>query len=148
MIRRPPRSTRTDTLLPYTTLFRSGDAGLPDAGAVHVERHRGRHDRELERGTVAYLEVMRAPRRRAGRHRDGGDHLARLKHRLDVRGGAGQAVEIDERHGALPAGPAQFDRRIERNQRDREVRGVGGDTLLARAQRSEEPTAELQSLMR
>src|SRR3546814_718267 len=27
MIRRPPRSTRTDTLFPYTTLFRS--AGLP-----------------------------------------------------------------------------------------------------------------------
>src|SRR3546814_21049557 len=24
MIRRPPRSTRTDTLVPYTTLFRSG----------------------------------------------------------------------------------------------------------------------------
>src|SRR3546814_16676027 len=29
MIRRPPRSTRTDTLLPYTTLFRSGDVALP-----------------------------------------------------------------------------------------------------------------------
>src|SRR3546814_18579457 len=36
MIRRPPRSTRTDTLFPYTTLFRSrysisftGAAGLP-----------------------------------------------------------------------------------------------------------------------
>src|SRR3546814_13177517 len=26
MIRRPPRSTRTDTLFPYTTLFRSGTA--------------------------------------------------------------------------------------------------------------------------
>src|SRR3546814_7382400 len=26
MIRRPPRSTRTDTLFPYTTLFRSGRA--------------------------------------------------------------------------------------------------------------------------
>src|SRR3546814_7992349 len=26
MIRRPPRSTRTDTLFPYTTLFRSGGA--------------------------------------------------------------------------------------------------------------------------
>src|SRR3546814_2218680 len=26
MIRRPPRSTRTDTLFPYTTLFRSGKA--------------------------------------------------------------------------------------------------------------------------
>src|SRR3546814_9951905 len=28
MIRRPPRSTRTDTLFPYTTLFRSLAAGL------------------------------------------------------------------------------------------------------------------------
>src|SRR3546814_1989156 len=27
MIRRPPRSTRTDTLFPYTTLFRSRDGG-------------------------------------------------------------------------------------------------------------------------
>src|SRR3546814_8439471 len=27
MIRRPPRSTRTDTLVPYTTLFRSKDRG-------------------------------------------------------------------------------------------------------------------------
>src|SRR3546814_4213814 len=27
MIRRPPRSTRTDTLFPYTTLFRSGAGG-------------------------------------------------------------------------------------------------------------------------
>src|SRR3546814_15688550 len=33
MIRRPPRSTRTDTLFPYTTLFRSGNefAGNADA---------------------------------------------------------------------------------------------------------------------
>src|SRR3546814_14782324 len=28
MIRRPPRSTRTDTLFPYTTLFRSAQARL------------------------------------------------------------------------------------------------------------------------
>src|SRR3546814_21064875 len=27
MLRRPPRSTRTDTLLPYTTLFRSSPSG-------------------------------------------------------------------------------------------------------------------------
>src|SRR3546814_3593751 len=27
MIRRPPRSTRTDTLFPYTTLFRSDEPG-------------------------------------------------------------------------------------------------------------------------
>src|SRR3546814_9636946 len=31
MIRRPPRSTRTDTLFPYTTLFRSPPVrGLPE----------------------------------------------------------------------------------------------------------------------
>src|SRR3546814_9794355 len=39
MIRRPPRSTRTDTLFPYTTLFRShhviDSVGL-DAAALHA----------------------------------------------------------------------------------------------------------------
>src|SRR3546814_1032363 len=37
MIRRPPRSTRTDTLFPYTTLFRSlppDDASIPENGIV------------------------------------------------------------------------------------------------------------------
>src|SRR3546814_14751583 len=33
MIRRPPRSTRTDTLFPYTTLFRSA---LPKGSRVRV----------------------------------------------------------------------------------------------------------------
>src|SRR3546814_4676466 len=32
MIRRPPRSTRTDTLFPYTTLFRSPDLCGPGFG--------------------------------------------------------------------------------------------------------------------
>src|SRR3546814_1084274 len=40
MIRRPPRSTRTDTLLPYTTLFRS----QPVAGDVAYLFGRGRLD--------------------------------------------------------------------------------------------------------
>src|SRR3546814_9484846 len=31
MIRRPPRSTRTDTLFPYTTLFRSSSGGCSSA---------------------------------------------------------------------------------------------------------------------
>src|SRR3546814_1183637 len=37
MIRRPPRSTRTDTLFPYTTLFRSGrtrERGVNDEGRI------------------------------------------------------------------------------------------------------------------
>src|SRR3546814_5660252 len=58
MIRRPPRSTRTDTLFPYTTLFRSaaaehrtevilfdvggrhaGDIGLDDLPDLFFHRH-------------------------------------------------------------------------------------------------------------
>src|SRR3546814_2809747 len=42
MIRRPPRSTRTDTLFPYTTLFRSADeigSGLFDQGQLPALRH-------------------------------------------------------------------------------------------------------------
>src|SRR3546814_7491695 len=38
MIRRPPISTRTDTLVPYTTLLRSAAVG------EHGEGHRRRHD--------------------------------------------------------------------------------------------------------
>src|SRR3546814_20898783 len=37
MIRRPPRSTRTDTLFPYTTLFRSvGAMKYPDGQEVRL----------------------------------------------------------------------------------------------------------------
>src|SRR3546814_938702 len=40
MIRRPPRSTRTDTLFPYTTLFRSASAGRePSARAATAYSH-------------------------------------------------------------------------------------------------------------
>src|SRR3546814_18380473 len=39
MIRRPPRSTRTDTLCPYTTLFRAVRTGVRLVGLVH------QHDR-------------------------------------------------------------------------------------------------------
>src|SRR3546814_14517922 len=48
MIRRPPRSTRTDTLFPYTTLFRSGGVILveDDLAAVgdRAAAGRGRAD--------------------------------------------------------------------------------------------------------
>src|SRR3546814_1658165 len=37
MIRRPPRSTRTDTLFPYTTLFRSVGDG-DDPGRLAIDR--------------------------------------------------------------------------------------------------------------
>src|SRR3546814_14471739 len=47
MIRRPPRSTRTDTLFPYTTLFRSLDA------YARCWLDRKRHRNGLPRGDAA-----------------------------------------------------------------------------------------------
>src|SRR3546814_3942310 len=43
MIRRPPRSTRTDTLFPYTTLFRSeiGGGHQHDPGVLQHLQHQG-----------------------------------------------------------------------------------------------------------
>src|SRR3546814_8389118 len=41
MIRRPPRSTRTDTLFPYTTLFRSPHARRADRRALSPLRRGG-----------------------------------------------------------------------------------------------------------
>src|SRR3546814_3214523 len=54
MIRRPPRSTRTDTLFPYTTLFRSpGNRGRANCGSscpnrrsAHLRRATGRRSEE------------------------------------------------------------------------------------------------------
>src|SRR3546814_8312378 len=40
MIRRPPRSTRTDTLFPYTTLFRSPRGDLPQDRDRHQRASR------------------------------------------------------------------------------------------------------------
>src|SRR3546814_2081529 len=54
MIRRPPRSTRTDTLFPYTTLFRSGRRGralaTDDRGGVDPVRHPDELDRACDAG--------------------------------------------------------------------------------------------------
>src|SRR3546814_8796119 len=51
MIRRPPRSTRTDTLFPYTTLFRSTACGVEKTG-LQEGIHRRFHFRDQDRLTV------------------------------------------------------------------------------------------------
>src|SRR3546814_8479586 len=66
MIRRPPRSTRTDTLFPYTTLFRSPSRTHRRARAV--ERHGGHG--------AARDNVERCNRSRPDR-----DHVLRNHHR-------------------------------------------------------------------
>src|SRR3546814_18489667 len=55
MILRPPRSTRTDTLVPYTTLFRSkgrqaGDDRVADLHRAHFAAHRPDDPRRLMAG--------------------------------------------------------------------------------------------------
>src|SRR3546814_5171203 len=66
--RRPPRSTRTDTLFPYTTLFRSG---------VH-RRSRGLHDRR-RRGRVLRHRQPRGRRERRRRLRRSEEHTSELQ---------------------------------------------------------------------
>src|SRR3546814_14526270 len=63
MIRRPPRSTRTDTLFPYTTLFRS---------ARTMRRHLGRARHRNDPG----IRIDRRPRRADGRARGADDPAA------------------------------------------------------------------------
>src|SRR3546814_1840944 len=82
MIRRPPRSTRTDTLFPYTTLFRSPPR---DAGA------RRKTDDQLHADAAIALAVehRHEARRRAGRVRHHGG--AGFAHAQD--GDAGRSEE-------------------------------------------------------
>src|SRR3546814_16697817 len=49
MIRVPPRSTRTDTLFPYTTLFRSG---VHRTASISLLQRRKDHSSLLPRGSV------------------------------------------------------------------------------------------------
>src|SRR3546814_17501745 len=73
MIRRPPRSTRTDTLFPYTTLFRSLDRWLDETNQsarlrqLHQARDRAEADltktyiRTIEQRTWRALKEKASP---------------------------------------------------------------------------------------
>src|SRR3546814_3226878 len=71
MIRRTPRSTRTDTLFPYTTLFRSRNDEDRRRGAARGGRPRVRCFRQGRRGTARGVDHpvgrCRATRTRARR---------------------------------------------------------------------------------
>src|SRR3546814_8198887 len=75
MIRRPPRSTRTDTLFPYTTLFRSVQVDHRMVGAVMAEfhLHRLRAEREAEQ-LVAQADAVERDLRR-DQFAGGGDRV-------------------------------------------------------------------------
>src|SRR3546814_8736210 len=127
MIRRPPRSTRTDTLFPYTTLFRSDAAaddaadhdqgGVPRAQAAHI----------AGRGIV-HAGRSRAKGAAAWRPSRGQASVRRLSVQLQL---------ATDDHGAGAADADAAVRRVAHHL----------DAAVA-AHRSEEPTSELQSLMR
>src|SRR3546814_6266673 len=66
MIRRPPRSTRTDTLFPYTTLFRSHDAFPCQQRAFGAQE---RHHLEIVAGTYRECERQEIGQERPQRPR-------------------------------------------------------------------------------
>src|SRR3546814_9283077 len=75
MIRRPPRSTRTDTLFPYTTLFRSEYRRWPtriDRSAIGRLPGRGRHRalRGCLRASEAVAQVAHTGLLQVARYRD------------------------------------------------------------------------------
>src|SRR3546814_18076257 len=66
MIRRPPRSTRTDTLFPYTTLFRSAFGRHivgGDAVMRHFERSGAQDDRAADGVPARHALAMQRYRR-------------------------------------------------------------------------------------
>src|SRR3546814_9669551 len=63
MIRRPPRSTRTDTLFPYTTLFRSSDRAPGDAAAHPYLTGADPHDDERGAADPHHRAGARLPKR-------------------------------------------------------------------------------------
>src|SRR3546814_9248857 len=133
MIRRPPRSTRTDTLFPYTTLFRSGG-----------EAARGVRRALLHLSRRAFLGPGPARFAGAGAERCGraGDAAGLT---LPARG---RPARFSFRGRNTPVGG--LDRLSRFN-----MEGAGGTPALRngsdecpRPSRSEEHTSELQSLIR
>src|SRR3546814_5322813 len=119
MIRRPPRSTRTDTLFPYTTLFRSVVPPKQEREGHAIRALMSRRGVEYDAVFIEYLlypELMAYLRERYPRARIlVRGHNAELLHRLDT---------------------------IRARWR------LGGGRGWTERLRSEEHTSELQSLMR
>src|SRR3546814_8980324 len=122
MIRRPPRSTRTDTLFPYTTLFRSP---LDPCGRQYRQAREGgfAEHRGEDLGAGSYRAPARGSSERPGRRvtKQGGSF------QKAARTGQGAHQALRNRH--LISARLSLD----------------GRTFSTR---SEEHTSELQSLMR
>src|SRR3546814_9315451 len=152
MIRRPPRSTRTDTLFPYTTLFRSS-LGPAERRHNHTAT---RSTTQPRNGELTAGDETAAYRHRRLRHRRAGCRRAahpRRSRRVRVRARArarprGRRIPAAAQRpaGAVAHGTAGASARARR------ARGPPVRRYALRpasdGHRSEEHTSELQSLMR
>src|SRR3546814_5455372 len=120
MIRRPPRSTRTDTLFPYTTLFRSDCAGKTAGGRGNSSSWISLGNRSLR--DLLSLVFVRRPWQGTSLQRAQHDRLACAGRMVSNVVDLSRARDTGARCAAVR----------------RRHRGV----------RSEEHTSELQSLMR
>src|SRR3546814_3360103 len=86
MIRRPPRSTRTDTLFPYTTLFRSRGGGRPVPRPPHPVRRAqlcrpcARDGRRHARAALLFRQARRCCRDRSEEHTSELQSLMRISY--------------------------------------------------------------------
>src|SRR3546814_2572854 len=145
MIRPPPRSTRTDTLFPYTTLFRSiavAVALFADLLEIPARVHEEIHVLDLphRRGPA-----VKTPLRVLDRHIGRGKRRARVGLVLDD-------LEVDAAIGMLEADITLAEARARFSGRDPVAVQMDDPPferpLGDRIGRSEEHTSELPSLMR
>src|SRR3546814_4332525 len=120
MLRRPPKSTRTDTLFPYTTLFRSG------------------YDHAQWRESDLQTEGLYDPAHPAARS-------VKNSERNAGHGGWQSEGKVDQRVDDLLSGKFIAHQHPGNKQPEE---GVDGGRNSSRTKRSEEHTSELQSLMR
>src|SRR3546814_6611006 len=139
MPRRPPSSTRTYTLFPYTTLFRSHADQIDADLVVAVQRL---CQLELGADTIGAGHQHRLPVA-AGKIEQGAK-TTEAAHHFRAQGA------FDQRLDALDEGVAgiDIDPGITVGQRCWRAHGRGCGEVAERLLRSEEHTSELQSLMR
>src|SRR3546814_5198865 len=144
MIRRPPRSTRTDTLFPYTTLFRSFDATQTvfTFNALDLEAP----VIQTERSAKEFLQ--RAPRNFIVKYQNPRSIAARIRRRLRAAP-PDSWPGFDELAADFRISVSTLRRRLdEEGQSIRAIKDALRRDLafrqLTRPQRSEEHTSELQ----
>src|SRR3546814_9481813 len=137
MIRRPPSSTRTDTLFPDTTLFRSGGrrATFWPAGALLCQAGRRTGLQEEKKGCL-YLPTCWAACRCSRSPPPPRPHKRRTRHRAVMTAMRSSSPRPNATQ-AFRTFPFRSTRRPSRR-----------SSAPMRARRSEEHTSELQSLMR